>query len=639
MLTLKTILLALLFAIRITLCSANSVGQNEVDTSSYDVTRGSNILYYVESSLKKNQYLIPFIESELKAMRDQNDFQKRPLFNSVQSFDFLTSGDKINDTLISTYLTIHKDTEQHQHSEKEIEERKRIVEHLKDNQFFLKIDINVLNNLIEYQFVLYKIQTNPTNEFDYLELENYRTTSVFINPIEPDYKSKLKTALRQLIREANEPPVPTVYFKNKAVIDTIFTQVGEFTLNTSAADIDSPSDQLTYNWDVGRPPRIFFSQSGKKLEVLARDTGIVTVTLTVSDGINDTVKFYHVVVKNKPIVEILRPKRYAEDEFVNNRFILYSYHKTFKFNDISSVVNLNRSVNLAGDDDFSRWSKIIPELDIITSANEDHIGIKVLKFNKSGEDSVSNYSEKFLPYLSSQYYWQLSDESALFNLEYLGKKPYRINKPIKDSLPRLYRYTFSVYENNNSIETIKIPNTRYFKVVVYDHGIENSTDFLIQFKKISRFRAVFNASFFAIYANNTSYPFTLNGLGCEYLLFDGVSIEGNFGTSTSLGFSSPVLPYSKLAADLNLFSWYHFIKASFTINDMIRKTYSFSTDGAVHYSNYRSRVGCGASLESGFSKSEFSPLSEGLFFVYYPPGYQLSGFKEFGLTFKFSFAK
>src|SRR6185437_11127184 len=182
------------------------------------------------------------------------------------------------------------------------------------------------------------------------------------NPIEPDYKSKLKTALRQLIREANEPPVPTVYFKNKAVIDTIFTQVGEFTLNTSAADIDSPSDQLTYNWDVGRPPRIFFSQSGKKLEVLARDTGIVTVTLTVSDGINDTVKFYHVVVKNKPIVEILRPKRYAEDEFVNNRFILYSYHKTFKFNDISSVVNLNRSVNLAGDDDFSRWSKIIPEL-------------------------------------------------------------------------------------------------------------------------------------------------------------------------------------------------------------------------------------------------------------------------------------
>jgi hypothetical protein len=245
-----------------------------------------------------------------------------------------------------------------------------------------------------------------------------------------------------------------------------------------------------------------------------------------------------------------------------------------------------------------------------------------------------------MPYLSSQYYWQLSDESALFNLDYVGRKLFKEDKSTKDTVPKLYTYTYSIYENDNSIETIKIPNTRYFKVMVSDRGIKNSSDFLVQFKKISRFSALFNASFFSIPANNTSYEFALNGLGCEYLLFKGVSIEGSFGTSTSLGFSSAVLPYYKLGADLNLFSFYNFIKASFTVNDMIRKTYSFSTDGRYfYYSNYRSRFGCGASIESGFSKSQYSPFSEGIFFVYYPPGYELSGFKEAGLTIKLSFAK
>ncbi len=121
---------------------------------------------------------------------------------------------------------------------------------MQDNQFFLTININPFNNLIEYQFILYKIDTAGENVIHYMKLQNYRATSVFIDPTNQDYKAKIKTALRQVITEANEPPVSFVTFHNKRVSDTIFAEQGHINLIADAIDDDSSPDQLTYKWEI-----------------------------------------------------------------------------------------------------------------------------------------------------------------------------------------------------------------------------------------------------------------------------------------------------------------------------------------------------------------------------------------------------
>jgi hypothetical protein len=627
--------LIFVFLIKTTNCLANS---DDKDTTAFTVKRGVNILYYVDNSPNENQFLIPFIESELKNMICNKDTLKRNLFNSVKSLNFLTSGDKANDTLHAVLDMFNKNNIKYKHYNNETKENEIIVQNLKNQQFFLKINIHTLNNLIEYQFVLFKVRNNPHTKLDYLELRNYRATSVFINPEVLDYKIKLRMALRQIITEGNDPPIPLVTFKNQNVTDdTIFSQIGRFSLIADAVDNDSSPDQLAYNWEIDQYPNSNYHSVGKKLDIVFRDSGVVKIILKVSDGINTAHQEYIAVIRYRPTISILQPT--DNKEFYTNTYHLYTYHNTFKLDDFSSIINIDRkNINIVGDQDYSRWSKLIPEVKLRSTVDETKIGISTITFNKIGEDSISNYKEKPVPYLHSRYYWQLSDESSLFTLDFLDKQPFQ---PDSNHYAQNYIYTYSIFENNNATEAIRVPTTRYFRVTASDHGIQNSEDFQIHFIKINRLSPFLHFSDLSNIVNKQNYEFTLFGIGAEYLFFRGLSADASLGTSTSHGFSSPVVPYYKIGTNLRLLNYKNLFQATFTVSEIFKKTFSFpkNENGVIYGMPYRSRLGFGAYVESNFCKCQLLPASWEYFFTYYPIGYELGSFLEIGVRLKANLSK
>ncbi len=76
--------------------------QKNKETSVFVINVGDKLLYYVNNlASNNNEFLIPFIESELKSMVHKDDLSSDTLFQSVQGLNFYLAGLETNNTLLT----------------------------------------------------------------------------------------------------------------------------------------------------------------------------------------------------------------------------------------------------------------------------------------------------------------------------------------------------------------------------------------------------------------------------------------------------------------------------------------------------------------------------------------------------------
>ncbi|WP_295793689.1 hypothetical protein [Mucilaginibacter sp.] len=627
----KKLLLFSTAMLQVLVCLAFNTGTLKKDTSSFTIYQGSKLLYYVENnSGEKNQFLVPLIETELKKLKDKTDPNKGNLFSEVQSLNLFLSAQQANGTLTAAINIFNKNNVLFKSNKNSIEENKLVVKNLRDKDWFLKININILNNLIEYQFVLFKVGKATRNQIPYLEQQNYRTISVFVDPLSTNYKDKIKNVLRQIITEANEPPIPLLLFQGQVIKDTIFAGRGHNTLTADAQDNDSSPDQLTYKWRLSQTGSLFeYNKSGKNLDLDWDGSYEMNVLLTVSDGVNNNLRMFTLIVRDKPIISIQYPYDNANTDYENNIYHLYSYHRFFKLNDFMGLINITAKTNTRSKNvELSpNFSTLIPEVRVITNTPEkEPLAFSTIKFSKIDEDSISNYKERIIPTLqATETPWQLTDERNLFKFKIDSTKPFR---PEKKLIPPYFIHSYTLYSNTRSTQNIKIPTTKSFKITAINRNNQNSEDFQIQFHKVSRLNFVFDESLSLIlgkiYGHN-KYLISI-GAGFDYNIIPVLSIEGLFGglnpttSDTVYTNSHSSYPYYyKITGKLFLLNYKNKAKGLFTISYLHRESFSFTQNKQVVYYGYHSRVGLGFSLQAPSSTSyHYEPVSVAFSFSFYP---------------------
>src|ERR1700744_4788406 len=72
------------------------------------IDAGSSLLYYVENNSGNNQFLIPYVEAELKALNYNGYTRRQPLFKDVNSLNLYISGDNATKALIRAITAFTK---------------------------------------------------------------------------------------------------------------------------------------------------------------------------------------------------------------------------------------------------------------------------------------------------------------------------------------------------------------------------------------------------------------------------------------------------------------------------------------------------------------------------------------------------
>lgn len=610
-------------------CCAQTEFLPKYKLDSLAINRGDNLVYFVENySGEKNQYLVPFIESELKNLKDKTEGEELNLFQEVKSLNLLVSGEKTNQNLIQAIGIFNKNNIDFNTDKNAIKQNALIVEKLKDQDWFLKININTLNNLIEYQFVLFKIE-KPLHRhtFPFIKLDNYRTTSIFIDPTSLDYKDKIKRALRQVIIEANRAPVPYLVYKNKKASDTIIVEPGHITLAADATDEDSSPDQLTYKWELSQAGSKFVNkQSGKKFNIDLYKPYVLNLLLIVNDGVNYISKKYILLVVQKPTIAIWQPTE-ESIEFNNYTYHLYANRRFFNFIKFPGLFNISdKTQNVPKKDNIKPdWSKLIPEIRFITVAGkEEQIAFSMINY-KVEEDSISNYKEKLIPFVSlAGTPWKLTDEGSLFNLRKESIKPYH---PDSNYIPPYYIHTYAIYVRKNQTKNIKTGTIKSFKITAQSYNDSDSENFQIQFHRISRTSLFFDETLFLGLQNavdNHLLSFFTLGVGGEYLIIPQISVATSFGGLAALIFDGDVNSnsafsyYYKITANFNILNFRNKQRVFLNISDFNRAAFQLKNYDLLP-TNHHPRLGLGLSVQPvPYNNYYFNPYTFGWFVSFYP---------------------
>ncbi len=225
------------------------------------------------------------------------------------------------------------------------------------------------------------------------------------------------------------------------------------------------------------------------------------------------------VVKAKPTISIQPPFNYGKIDYAPNVFQLYSYHRLFKLNDFSGLINITAKSKSSQENYNQNWSILIPEVRLITTASKkDQIVFSNIRF-KINEDTLTDYKDKVIPILSATSFpMQVADEIGFFRQKLDTIEQF---EPKNYSAPPYFEHTYIIYVNNLSVRSIKIPTTKSFKVTVNDYDSQNSEDFQVQFHKISRLSLFVDLPWYLSLEkiNHRYRDFPAVGIGVEYLFY------------------------------------------------------------------------------------------------------------------------
>jgi hypothetical protein len=484
-------------------------------SAQFTITGRSNLIYFADAgniNSDKGQYLVPLIENQIRKLKffvPGNLVSGDSMFSTVSNLNMLASKRAIDSSFFKVldYFDNARATIVRDSLLKQVKNADSLIRHrVQGNQFFLKININILNSLIEYQFTLFPV-INTSGKV-YPDLSRYRYYSVFIDPLNPNYKSKLELALKNIFTEANKPPEPILLMGNEKCDSVIYLEKSRrYEFQASEIDDDTLLDQVKYFWrisDDSSTTSIFSSPQDKNQFYIPHKNGSFEIQLRVFDGIQDSTKKFAVLVEDKPRINLtLRDPR--KWEFHRNTLNLYSRQKSYDGGDFYN-------------DD--------PVLNITTDADDSNsISFELLRAKSYGILDTATHLEK-VPIsrgagpAPDDYDYTISGAGASINRDSLHVFSYQIN-------PTDFDKTKNV--------GIPIPSTDYLKLTVRRHGISSSEIIRIKYHKISPI-SVFMQQGYAFGRegdNESRFITSLPGVNWSFKSFDiglsaGLSSKDNY---------------------------------------------------------------------------------------------------------------
>jgi hypothetical protein len=263
-----------------------------------------------------DKYLLPLIESSLADLKEL----KIPVFESVTNLNQITSNITSEKNLrevvnfFSDKISVVSD------SVKKFQQQ--ISRILVDNDYFLSININKLESILEYQFYLYNVKNLFTEQYDTLiSLSNKNiakpdySTSFFINIAKNDYKDILRFQVAKMFPFTNEIPKAIIAAGTEAKKEIFLDITDSVTLNGNYSnDFETPFDNLTFKWAVldkenKQVEDILIQKNGSLLKFFGSKIGEYFVTLAVNDGIADSKEdIVKLVIANRPRIRMLGPE-------------------------------------------------------------------------------------------------------------------------------------------------------------------------------------------------------------------------------------------------------------------------------------------------------------------------------------------
>jgi hypothetical protein len=621
-------------------------------TDTLVVGHGSRLLYYVQNySTSNNQFLIPLIETELKTMLDRREDYSGPLFSEVKSLNLFLSSDKANKEYNAAITIFNKDRLLYKTSKDLIKDNRLIAESLQNKDFFLKININLLNNLIEYQFVLFKIGRSFKKDKSHIKPQIYRTTSIFIDPTTVDYQQKIRTSLHQLLTEANEAPEPYLTYKNQRLKDTLYVEVGKlFELVAEASDSDSSPSQLSFIWKLYNPlgNELPIDNVGSKRQAFNLTWGTHQIALQVSDGISEQFSWCTVIAKYPSQIWILYPEKGGYFDNSSNSYHFYSYSRNFNPNDFKALYNIRgKSHEESAEKIMKNGNVIVPEIRVRTNvSSKDQLTFSTVKYNKIDEDSITNYKERAIPFLEADKgSWQVLDEVTPIKIQPIGIE---MEKRDPKYIP-YYIHTYSLLRTENQTQKIHVPATRKYKVVVNDHQSISSEGFEIQYHKISRLSVLINETFYlgltkivGKYRGLISF-----GVGLNYQLAPVVAFEGSVGllapiSNDTLFRNGHAAPYFyKIKTNISVVNFKDRVRGLFSVSALYRSAFSYYPSKAILMAGYHWRPALGLAAQFANSTTfNYEPANTEIFASFYPKTSDFGSHNlEIGVKVKFNFLK
>lgn len=504
----------------------------QVVKTSWQIQNQSNILYYVNvDSQNGANFLIPYIETELKKLtRPNNDTN---LFDQVSNLNVLNSIVSVRSNMIGLIRYLNNNFYAFTENKNMSESDQKLLDIINKNDYFLRININSFNTLIEYQFLLFKISDNiktDTITLPDINYKEYRATSIFVDPSNPNYKERILNAIKQVIYESNAPPTPYLIIDNKrSENDFYLFENKEHSFKIAVEDMDSDIRDLQIT--VSRlmildsnylvvDSQLLFNNIQEFKEVKTNlPEGWYSISISVNDGYTEIIKKYYLssISTQSPYLYFYLNKEW--DWFSNKNTIhLYSFHNNYSATDFfGSILGRYRKMK---DKELEKY--LDPNIICYAPTGEEK-KIKVSQLIKTVKnDTVSNLIQ-----IKRHHKELFSSPEYILNID-------SIVNAEDNSLYNTHYLRLSHGKLANSTKSIlQIPRTDYF-VVTSNNLLELSSMFSIKYHKMRRVGLVIDEIAHLQLANTDNYSFNTVklGLGLNYLINKESSISATTGISS-----------------------------------------------------------------------------------------------------------
>lgn len=254
----------------------------------------------------KSDLLLSYIEKELAAFY-LND---RKLFDRVTNLNRIYSNVRSEGTLREVIGNYSNELYQLSPEGKAI--RREVEQLLTAHNYFLLVNINTLDLLVEYQFQLYLtsnrasphsdtfILSDSTRFFPINFVQNpVQIENFIINPGDQDYAILIQDNLKKLFKGLNQPPEALITVNGSPNIrDSVyyFSNLDTIHLGSELSiDLDTPRKRWKFNWRQISPSghmnidpfeRIVFNEDTPANDLVISNPGRYLIGLTISDGID-----------------------------------------------------------------------------------------------------------------------------------------------------------------------------------------------------------------------------------------------------------------------------------------------------------------------------------------------------------------
>ncbi|MCR8559291.1 hypothetical protein KXD93_16660 [Mucilaginibacter sp. BJC16-A38] len=605
-------------------------GKND-DSKNIKIASGKNILFDIDN--ENYEYLASAIERDLLGLNVAGNPNAK-MFHTVVGLNFLLAGYSESERIVVKGELFDKND----HSDEKIQPSKQslaiynsVLEQIKNVQYFLLVKINSLNNgSLGIEFTLYQMFDSGVFDFKKLNPLKHRAISFSIDPKNDDYQSIIRMNLHQVIFEANTPPKPYILYHNKPIKDSIYVPIGNIELAGAADAPDTSPGSLKLQWHLlcEECPNNDVTAFAQTVNFNVEELHRYHVKLTVTDGQDTADTTCLIIASERPQLDLFLQ---LGNDFSKSRIRLYTYQKKFVPNDDSHFFNIFLPISRHTTIDVDKnWVNLVNNIQVVSSLS--HLNFSVTHYDTT--NMRYSIGEIQIPIIGRFDFFQQQIPSTVFIFRndsthtYVGPHPEFYNK-------------FSLFGKLDALDNIPIPSTTHFVLKTYDNNNSADYNFDLQFRRKNRISPFLNYSGIN-FNGDKGTSINLIGIGVDYLIVKGISVEGSFGSATTKSFSSPVKPYYKLDANVNMLNFENALQFSFDFSNLCRETYHFpapNSNEPITPGGYHLRFGFGGLLRIFPSDAKYFPFSFDVFYSVYPNGYELSNFSEYGLRTSFYFAK